>query len=66
MITGDAIPQPVTTLPVASLANPVLPSGLSESLNNDANFVRLVDCWPSLPAYIRQTILTLAESVSSE
>ena len=64
--TGKLIPESTNTQEVTETANSVLPSGLPESLNNDTDFVRLVDCWPSLPAYIRQTILTLAKSVSSE
>ena len=44
-------------------ANPVLPSGLPESLENDADFARLMDRWPSLPAHVKQTILTLVASV---
>ena len=44
-------------------ANPVLPSGLPESLENDADFARLMDRWPSLPARVKQTILTLVASV---
>jgi uncharacterized protein HemY len=44
-------------------ANPVLPSGLPESLENDADFARLMDCWPNLPTHLRQAILTLIASV---
>jgi len=56
-------PEPANTQQVTETANPVLPSGLPESLENDADFARLMDRWPSLPARVKQTILTLVASV---
>ncbi len=61
--TGEVIPEATNTQQVTETANPVLPSGLPESLENDADFARLMDRWPSLPARVKQTILTLVASV---
>jgi hypothetical protein len=41
----------------------ILPSGLPESLENDADFTRLTDRWPSLLSHVKQTVFTLVASV---
>ena len=64
--TGELISEPVNIQEVTGNTNPVLKYGLPEPLKNDADVDRLMDCWPSLLAHVRQTIVTLAESVSSE
>ncbi len=63
--TGVVIPEATESQQVTETVNPVLPSGLPESLENDADFSRLMDRWPSLPSHVKQTILTLIESVST-
>jgi hypothetical protein len=57
------IPEATSTQQVTETVNPVLPSGLPESLENDADFAHLMDRWPSLPKHVKQTILTLVASV---
>jgi hypothetical protein len=60
--TGEVILEATEPQQVIETANPVLPSGLPESLENDADFTLLIDAWPSLPSHIKQSILKLASA----
>ena len=60
---SDESPELALHMGDTETAKPVLPSGLPESLENDADFSRLMDRWPMLPTHVKQTILTLAESI---
>ena len=35
----------------------------AENTPIDPNLQSIIDCWPGLPAHVKQTILTLAQSV---
>jgi hypothetical protein len=59
--TGDDSSERVETPQVTESAADVLPAGLPESLETDADLRRLVDRWDTLPDAIRKAICALAE-----
>ena len=59
--TAPVNPQAVIDKQVTELAIPVLPSGLPELVENDADLGRIVTVWPSLPEPVKRAIVALLE-----
>ena len=61
---GDVASEKASDL--AAMGPSVLPAGFPDLLEKDADLRRLVECWPTLPEHVRQTIRMLLESAGTK